>query len=70
MSFCFNSGEVFQTAIVIEKNGLSFYERARQAVKDPEIAELFASLAKEEVAHQKRFESLLRHCPKNSNGPR
>ncbi|MDR3567043.1 MAG: ferritin family protein [Syntrophobacteraceae bacterium] len=63
MSFCFNSGEVFQTAIVIEKNGLSFYERASQAVKDPEIAELFASLAKDEVAHKKRFEALLSALP-------
>ena len=63
MSFCFNSGEVFQAAIEIEKNGLSFYERAGRAVSDPEIAELFATLARDEIAHQKRFESLLSELP-------
>jgi rubrerythrin len=59
MLFCFNSGEVFQAAIKIEENGLNFYTKARQAVSDPDIAGLFASLANEEVAHKRYFEELL-----------
>ncbi len=63
MLFCFNAGEVFQTAVEIEKNGLRFYEKASRAVSDPEVAALFASLGKEEVEHQKRFEAILSELP-------
>ncbi len=69
MLFCFNSGEVFQAAIEIEKNGLNFYTRARQAVSDPEIVELFTSLARDEVEHKKRFEAILSEMPEELKRP-
>ena len=69
MSFCFNAGEVFQTAIEIEKNGLNFYTKARDAVSDSEIAKLFASLAKEEVEHKKSFEAILADLPQELKNP-
>ncbi|MGC9196503.1 MAG: ferritin-like domain-containing protein [Syntrophobacteraceae bacterium] len=69
MLFCFNSGEVFQAAIKIEENGLNFYTMAHKAVSDPEIAQLFASLADEEVGHRKYFESLLSEMPEELKRP-
>ncbi len=69
MLFCFNSGEVFQAAIKIEENGLNFYTKARKAVSDPDIAQLFASLADEEVGHRKYFESLLSEMPEELKRP-
>ena len=69
MLFCFNAGEIFQVAIEIEKNGLAFYEKAFEAVSDPEIRELFGALAKDEVAHMDRFQSLLSKLPEELKLP-
>ncbi len=69
MSFSFNAAEVFQTAVEIEKNGLDFYTKASQAMSDPDMKELFASLAKDEVAHKKRFENILSDLPEELKRP-
>ncbi len=69
MIFCFNAGEVFQVAIAIEENGLAFYEKACQLVSDPEIKELFAALARDEVEHKRRFEVLLSELPEGLKRP-
>jgi rubrerythrin len=69
MFFCFNAGEIFQVAVEIEKNGLAFYESARQAVSDPEVRELFAALARDEVEHKHRFEALLSELPEELKRP-
>ncbi len=69
MIFCFNAGEIFQVAIEIEKNGQVFYEQGQSAVEDPEVKELFAALARDEVNHQKRFETLLSELPEELKRP-
>lgn len=69
MLFCFNAGEVFQVAIAIEENGLSFYEKMRQAVGDEEVKELFSALAREEIEHKRWFEGLLSDLPEELKSP-
>lgn len=69
MIFCFNAGEVFKVAIAIEENGLAFYETARRAVSDPEVSELFAALARDEIEHKRRFEGLLAELPEELKRP-
>ncbi len=69
MIFCFNAGEVFQVAVEIEKNGLDFYEKAHQAVSDPEIEQLFLALARDEVEHRRQFEALLSGLPAEFKRP-
>lgn len=58
MIFCFNAAEVFRIAIAIEENGKAFYEKARNAIEDPEVRNLFADLAQEEIGHRTRFEEM------------
>jgi len=69
MIFCFNAGEIFQVAVEIEKNGQAFYEQAYKAVDDPEVKDLFTALARDEISHQKRFESLLSDLPEELKRP-
>ncbi|MBF0510419.1 MAG: rubrerythrin, partial [Deltaproteobacteria bacterium] len=54
MIYGFNAYEVFQMAIEIEENGKAFYDRAGQKITDPQVKELFAALAQEEVSHKAR----------------
>jgi rubrerythrin len=59
MIFNFNAAEVFKIAIEIEENGKKFYESAQSVIDDPGVNKLFQELAREEVEHKKKFESLL-----------
>jgi rubrerythrin len=63
MLFCFNAGEIFQLAVDIEKNGISFYREVQLATEDPEMKALFSFLESEEVEHKKRFEEFLAGLP-------
>ena len=65
MIYEFNAAEVFQVAIEIEKNGKTFYEKAGEIVSDDEVKTLFASLAQEEVKHEKLFRELKAQLPES-----
>jgi rubrerythrin len=69
MIFCFNADEVFRIAIEIEENGKAFYEKAQSVIKDPEVRQLFADLALEEVEHKRKFESLRTQLPPDVKTP-
>jgi rubrerythrin len=69
MLFCFNAGEVFQVAVEIEKNGISFYNKAQKVLDDPELKQLFSTLAKEEEEHKRRFEEFQATLPEEQKTP-
>ncbi|MBF0525628.1 MAG: ferritin family protein [Deltaproteobacteria bacterium] len=68
MIYGFNANEVFQMAIEIEENGKAFYDQAGQKITDPQVKELFAALAQEEVSHKARFISLKDKLPATAAG--
>ncbi|MBW2086288.1 MAG: ferritin family protein [Deltaproteobacteria bacterium] len=63
MLYGFNAAEVFDIAIAIEENGKIFYDKAQDKVEDPEVKELFKSLALEEVQHHEFFMALKTKLP-------
>jgi rubrerythrin len=69
MIFCFNAAEVFQVAFEIMENGRTFYEKAQNMIQDPEVQKLFADLAREEVEHKNRIESLKAGLPSDIKPP-
>jgi rubrerythrin len=50
--------QAIETAIQIEKDGLAFYAEAARQTEDPNGKRMFQSLAKDEAAHQKLFETV------------
>jgi len=62
----FNANEIFQIAIEIEGNGKFFYEKALEIIDDPDVKELLAFLAQEEVEHLKKFTELKAQLPKTA----
>jgi rubrerythrin len=69
MIFNFNAAEVFQVAVQIEENGRQFYQEGLRYIDDPEVKKLFEELAREEVEHKKKFESILAELPKEATSP-
>lgn len=69
MIFNFNAADVFQVAVQIEENGKKFYEQSLTCIDDPEVKKLFEELAREEMEHKKKFESLLAELPKEAATP-
>jgi rubrerythrin len=69
MIFNFNAAEVFQVAVQIEENGRRFYQEGLKHIDDPEVKRLFEELAREEVEHKKKFESILAELPKEATSP-
>ncbi len=63
MLFGFNAAEVFDIAIEIEENGKAFYEQAIALVDDPDVKELLADLARQEVEHKNKFLELKAGLP-------
>lgn len=64
----FNSDEIFEIAIQIEKNGQDFYRKAAKIVTNAEISKFLISLAEMEVGHEELFIELkksLSDYPKN-----
>ena len=55
----FKASEVLKIAVQIEKNGLAFYTQIKEQTKYFPLQQVFDYLAKEEVKHQRTFESLL-----------
>ncbi|MBW2090920.1 MAG: ferritin family protein [Deltaproteobacteria bacterium] len=63
MLYNFNADEVFQMAIMIEENGKLFYEKAQEKIDDPEVKEIFKSLALAEIQHRECFMALKNKLP-------
>jgi rubrerythrin len=55
MSLDFNADEIFQMALQIERNGVRFYQRAAQGVKETSASQLLLRLAAMEEVHEKTF---------------
>lgn len=54
-------------AVATEENGARYYSRmARKFASNAEISGMFKSLAKDEVAHRKKFSKLLAKIPQES----
>lgn len=69
MIFNFNAAEVFRMAVQIEENGKKFYEQSLGCINDDRVKKLFEQLAREEVEHKKKFESILAELPKEAASP-
>ncbi|MFH2068692.1 MAG: ferritin family protein [Candidatus Omnitrophota bacterium] len=54
----YSACEIIKVAIDIEKNGYQFYTEASKLTRSKSVAELFRSLAGEEIQHQIFFEGL------------
>ncbi|MCE5335109.1 MAG: ferritin family protein [Desulfobacteraceae bacterium] len=63
MSYSFNAGEVFKIAIQIEENGKRFYEQSQRLFENAGVKSLFSDLARQEVEHKAKFESLKAQLP-------
>ncbi len=66
MGYGFNAGEVFKVAIQIEENGRKFYEESQKIIESAQIKALFADLARQEIEHKKKFETLQAQLPPES----
>lgn len=55
----FNLKEIIEYAIKIEKESFEFYNKAYDKVDDPDVKDLTAQLAGEEVDHQNRLRKLI-----------
>lgn len=69
MIFNFNAAEVFKIAVQIEENGKKFYEQSLSCIEDAGVKKLFEELAREEVEHKKKFQSILAELPKEATAP-
>lgn len=69
MLFCFNAAEVFQLAAEIKERCAAFYAKAQTAIENPEVRELFRSLAREETEHKAKIESLRAKVPADAWKP-
>ncbi len=58
MSFDFNVHEIFQTAILIEKNGAKFYRRMSESVSNESVRKMLLDLTSMEQAHEKTFSAM------------
>ncbi len=63
MSILLSSAEIFDLAKAIEKGGQAYYQTVASSTASPELKELFAHLAAEELKHYRTFEKLARDYP-------
>lgn len=59
--------KAIETAIQIEKDGLAFYTEAARQTSDPNGKKMFQSLARDEAAHLKLFETVRESLPKDGH---
>ncbi|MGM0427537.1 MAG: ferritin-like domain-containing protein [Thermodesulfobacteriota bacterium] len=59
----FNADEVFRVAIEIERNGITFYEKGKEALQDEKLKEVFSNLENEEKKHLASFEEMRAELP-------
>jgi rubrerythrin len=55
MAITFNTDEVFEMAIEIERRGATFYRKAAENSNDAEVVETFLNLCEMEKGHEKIF---------------
>ena len=58
MTFQFNADEIIQMAEQIERNGVRFYRKAAEVVKDEKVAKLLLDLAVWEEGHERTFANI------------
>jgi rubrerythrin len=61
--------QAIETAIQIEKDGLAFYTEAARQTNDPNGKKMFQSLAKDEAAHLRLFETVHESLLKEGHWP-
>lgn len=61
--------KAIETAMQIEKDGLAFYTEAAKQTKDPNGQKMFKSLARDEAAHLKLFETVHESLLKEGHWP-
>lgn len=61
--------KAIETAIQIEKDGLTFYIQAARQTDDPGGKKMFQSLARDEAGHLKLFETVRESLPKDGHWP-
>ncbi|MDR1677698.1 MAG: ferritin family protein [Deltaproteobacteria bacterium] len=66
MIYPFNAWDAFKIAISLEENGLKFYQDAAKKFTGP-VADLFNSLAEEEIIHHSIFNKFLSSLPKEQS---
>lgn len=59
MAGIFKANDIVRAAVEAEKKGKDFYECLAGRMQNDKIKELFLDLAREEVEHQKLFQSIL-----------
>jgi rubrerythrin len=62
----FQASDIVEIAVRIEENGVNFYKFAEQLAKQDDVKNLFASLAKAEVAHKRIFEGIFAKMEKST----
>ena len=55
MSIVFNAEEIFDLAILIEKNGAAFYKKAADNMSDAGIKDILTQLVDMEIDHERTF---------------
>ncbi len=58
-SSCFQCADAIEISIFIEKEGLSFYEKAAKSVLEPSVKKMFLRLAEEEREHIQTLQTKL-----------
>ena len=58
MTFQFNADEIIQMAEQIERNGVRFYRKAAEVVKDEKVTKLLLDLAVWEEGHERTFANI------------
>jgi rubrerythrin len=61
------ASEVFELAVIVEKNGAAFYKRFADHLDEPVSRELFNLLSSEEKRHQEIFESMIKDIAMSSD---
>jgi len=65
----FNADEIFGIAIDIEKNGIQFYEKAREAAAHAPVKEMFVELRAQEEKHLRDLEKMRAELPESARRP-
>lgn len=62
----FNADEVFRVAIEIEKNGITFYQKAKESLEDENLKQVFMELEDEEEKHRTAFQEMRAKLPESA----
>ncbi|MFO7986443.1 MAG: ferritin family protein [Desulfatiglandaceae bacterium] len=62
----FNADEVFRIAIEIEKNGITFYQKAKDVLQSDKLSPVFSHLKEEEEKHLNSFQDMRAKLPEEA----